>query len=245
MSTTSYVTNYTLIDSVNAQLTTATQYNSNEGAATLTTDSYATTSSSVYGIPTALLDLNPGAILDDGFSQKALYELFLMIARNWDNAMIVLDDDAGVATTTYEANCAICSVSGDIGSDYDSSFTATTVGLKAIGGQEAKIGIHPSGMGTREIAIFCQAIATQFAACTALLDADGTLSDTNYASTLDLDFAAATGGISTTASATPIDITLAESYIKTTGIKHGALVSFLNSAITNINALWTKLDADI
>ena len=210
-----YVDNFTLTDTINSS-----SYTSNAAAGTINLDNYAATGASTHTIPAAFTNYVGGAIMDDGVSQKSLYEQFLEIQIKWDTAMMSLDDSSGVATTTYEAGCAIGALAGTYN-------------------------IHPNGMGTKEIATFVQAVATKFAACTALLDADATLSDTNYASTLDIDFTTITGGNSLNSSATPFDITAAESYIKTTGIKQGALVSFLNTAVTNINALWVKLDADI
>ncbi len=249
---TTFVDSYTFIDSVNAQSPAATQYNSNEGDASLSPDSYTPASAPV--IEAALRDLNPGALLDDGYSQKALYELLLMIQVNWDNAMAALDDDAGVGTTTYEANCAI----GPINGDYDDSFATDSAMLELGLSQDKRVNISPQGIGTKELAIFCQAIATQIAACTALLDADATLDDTDYA--IDDAGAAAHGTIgytdikfspvtSTLAAAldtyADFDITATESKIKTTGIEQAALMEFLNTVVTNMNLLWVKLDADI
>lgn len=251
---TTFVDSYTFIDSVNAQDPAATQYNSNEGDGTLTTKLY--TPSSAPVIEAALRDLNPGAILSDGYSQKALYELLLMIQVNWDNAMAALDDDGGVGTTTYEAGCAIGSIDGD----YDDSFATAAIGVELGVGQNKKINISPSGIGTRELAIFCQAIATQIAACTALLDADATLGDTDYAITTaaslgvrgktDIKFSELTASIPGNFG----DFSIVHpdavgvnplSKIKTTGIGQEALIDFLNTVVTNMNALWVKLDADI
>ena len=177
-----------------------------------------------------------------------MYELMLMIQVNWDNAMAALDDDGGVAKTDYEALAAI----GPINGVYDSSFSTATVGLKLGLFQNDKINLYPQGSGTRELAIFCQAIATQLAACNANLDADATLGDTDYASTLDIDFTDKTGNTVVLGTSAPFTIVHTDgnganpsSYILPTGIKQGALVDFLNSTVTNLNALWVKLDADI
>ena len=82
---TTFVDSYTLVDSVNTQSPAATQYNTNIGTATLTPLSY--TPSSAPVIEAALRLLVPGAVTDDGYSQKALYELLLMIQVNWVIAM--------------------------------------------------------------------------------------------------------------------------------------------------------------
>jgi len=236
-----YVDNYTLVDTISAQAVSSTQYNSNEGAAVLTTDSYAPTSSSVHTIPTALRSLATGALTDDGYSQKSLYELLLMISVNWDNAMKSLDDSGGVAKTDYEALAAI----GPLDGDYTSAFATSSTGLALGLGQEAAVGLERQGIKDSKLAVFCQALATQIAACTANLDADATLNDTDYASTLDIDFSAKTGWVPPLTTSTAFDITSPASKIQTKGIDHGALIDFLNTVVTNINALWVKLDADI
>ncbi len=238
---TTFVDSYTFVDSVNA----GPLYESNEGSATLTTDSYAPSSPPV--IQAALRDLNPGGILNKGYSQKALYELFLMIFVNWDNAMAALDDDGGVDSTDYESVAAI----GSIGADYTAATIAAllTLGIPNV----KKVNLSPEGMGTVEIAIACQAIASMMALGHANLDGDSTLGDTNYASTLDIDFSAKTGRIPPLGSAVPFDIahpdangsTNPTSRITTAGIDQVALVDFLNTVVTNMNALWVKLDADI
>lgn len=213
-----YVDNFTILDTINAQSPSATQYNLNETAGVINADSYMATGATTHTIPTALRSFPIGAILDDGYSQRSLYDLLLQIQVNWDTAMMSLDDSSGVDTTTYEAGAALGSLAGTYN-------------------------IYPNGIGTDKLAVYLQAIATKFAACTALLDADGTITDTDYASTLDIKFTAKTGALSLLDVA--FDITANGSLIKTTGIDQGALVDFLNKAVTNINALWVKLDADI
>jgi len=183
MSTT-YQDAYTITDTINSAT-----YTSNEASGTITEDSY---SSSVTHVG--------GAILDDGISQKSLYELLLMLQVDWDTAMAGLDAEIGVATTTYLADAAL----GSLSSTYN---------------------IHPNGIGIDKLAVYLQAIATQFAVCTALLDADADLTDTNYASTLD----------------PTMDTTL----IKSTGARQGDIISYLNTIVTNTNALWVKIDADL
>lgn len=220
-----YVDNFTITDAINTQSPSATQYNSNESIGTINKDLYMPTALATHTIPSGLISLPTGAILDDGYSQKALYELLLKIYVNWNVAMASLDDSSGVATTTYEAGCAFGTINEN--------------------GLDATYGISPNGIGTAQLATFLQAIATKFAACTALLDADATLTDRDYASTLDITFSAKTGWIPPLATTTAFDITLPGSKIKTTGIEQEALVDFLNTAVTNINALWVKLDADI
>lgn len=220
-----YVDNFTITDTINAQSVAATQYNSNEGAGTINKDLYMPTALATHTIPAGIRAIATGALLDDGFSQKSLYELLLQIYVNWNVAMASLDDSSGVATTTFEAGCAFGTINEN--------------------GLSSTYGITPNGIGTAELATFLQAIATKFAACTALLDADATLTDTDYASTLDITFSAKTGWIPPLATTTAFDITLPGSKIKTTGIEQEALIDFLNTAVTNINALWVKLDADI
>ena len=215
MGYTSYTTNYTILDVVNSD-----SYHSNESAGTINPDNYAPTSSTVHGIPSGIISMPTGAIMNDGFSQKSLYEILLKIQVNWDNAMSALDDDPGVNTTTYYSGCALGSLAGTYN-------------------------IHPNGIGTKELATFLQAVATKFAACTDLLDADSTLTDDDYGTTYDIMTTAITGWIPPLTTSTAFDITSPASKIKTTGIDNAALVDFLNTAITNINALWVKLDADI
>ncbi len=234
-----FVDNYTLVDSINSDT-----HHSNQGDATLTIDSYTPTSASVHTIPTALRDLSSGALKDDGFSQKALYELFLMINVNWDNAMKQLDDSS-LGYTNYEDSCSIGALNADYLATDATTFGATATALTLMPGLDRRINLSPEGMGTREIAIFCQAIATSFAACTANADADGTLDDTDYASTLDIDFTAKTGWVPPLATTTAFDVTSSASKIKTTGIDQGALIDFLNTVVTQTNLLWVKLDADI
>lgn len=220
-----YVDNFTITDTINAQAPSGTQYNSNESSGTINKDLYQPTALTTHTIPSGLIGLPTGAILDDGYSQKALYELLLKIQVNWDVAMASLDDSSGVNTATFEASCAFGTINENVlGTTY---------------------GITPNGIGTAELATFLQTLATKFAACTALLDADSTLTDEDYASTLDFTFSAKTGWIPPLSTSTAFDITAAGSKIKTTGIDQEALVDFLNTAVTNINALWAKLDADI
>lgn len=209
------VDNFTITDTVNSS-----SYTSNIGSGTVTIDNYAPTGASTHTIPTGLRLFAPGALLDDGFSQKSLYSLLKIIQVNWDTAMSSLDDSSGVNTATFEAGCAL----GDL---------------------EKTNLIYKDGIGTDKLATFLQKIATQFAACTALLDADDTLTDTNYASTLDIKFSAKTGWVPPLTTSTAFSITSPASKIKTTGIHQEALIDFLNTVVTNINALWVKLDADI
>jgi hypothetical protein len=220
-----FVDSYTLVDSINAQSPSGPQYNTNIGTATLSPETYIPTGTTDPVILAALRLLNPGAITDDGYSQKALYELLLMIQVNWDNALAALDDNAGVGTTTYEAGSAFGTINENVlSANYD---------------------IEPNGMSTAALATFCQALATKIAEVTAKLDADGTITDTDYAANIDIDFTVDTGYIPPLSTTTPFDITLPSSKIKTTGIGQGALVAFLQTAVTNLNALWVQLDADI
>lgn len=227
-----YVDNFTLLDEINAQSVAATQYNLTEGGS-INKDSYLPTSATTHTIPTALRSLPYGAILDDGLTQKSLYELLLQIRVNWDAAMCSLDDSSGVATTTYEAGCAFGSQSENIlGTTY---------------------GIYPNGISTDKLARFFQKIVDNIAACNALLDADATITDTDYASTLNITFSAKTGKIPPVTTTTAFNIwdlndtnqPNPASRITVKGIEQGALVDFLNTVVTNINALWVKLDADI
>lgn len=210
-----YVDNFTITDTINSGT-----YTQDGAPGVVDKDTYKATGATTHTIPTAIRAFATGAILDDGYSQKSLYELLLMIQVNWDTAMMSLDDSSGVNTATFEAGCALGSLAGTYN-------------------------IHPNGIGTSELATYLQAIATKFAACTALLDADSTLDDEDYASTLNITFSAKTGQIPPLATSTAFDITSPASFIKTTGIKQEALVDYLNTVVTNINALWVKLDADI
>lgn len=220
-----YKDNYSFTDTIDTQSVSTTQYNSNEGAGVFNKDNYIPTSITTHTIPASVKSFATGAILFDGYSQKSLYELLLQILVNWNNAMSSLDDDGGVDTTTFFSGCGF----GTLGED-------------VLGGT---YNISPNGIGTAELATFLQAIVTKFAACTALLDADGTLTDENYASTLDITFSAKTGWVPPLTTTTAFDITNPASKIKKTGIDQEALVDFLNTVITNMNALWAKLDADI
>jgi hypothetical protein len=215
-----YVDNFTIVDAINSGT-----YYAKDGNGVIDKDSYKATAAATHTIPSALIGIPTGAITDDGLNQKALYELLLKIQVNWDTAMCSLDDSSGVATTTYEAGCAF-------GTQHENILGTTYK-------------ITPQGMSTEALATFCGALATKFAACTALLDADATITDTDYASTLDITFSAKTGWIPPLATTDAFSITSAASKIKKTGIYQEALVDFLNTAVTNINALWVKLDADI
>ena len=248
-----FVDNYTITDFVNSTTpsgdTPYYAYSATQSTTTIDTDTYIPTSSSTHTIPSASRRLVTGAILDDGINGKALYQLLLMIQVNWDNAMRQLDDTGGVGTTDYESVAAI----GPLDGDYTAAFAVSTAGLALLDGSEAAVIIHPNGVDTRRLAIFFQAIATQFAACTAALDADATLTDTNYASTLDIDFTTKTGWLPVSETATPFTIyggddtnyPNASSKIQVNGIDAEALVDYLNTVVTNINLLWVKLDADI
>ncbi len=183
-------TSYQIIDSINTQSPSATQYSSEEAKGTLGKASYA--SPGVF---------TPGGLVNDGISQKNLYELLLQIHVNWDTAMINFDLDAGIDTATFAAGASI-------------------------GNLESIYGITPNGISQPDLVTYFTAIETAIAACTALLDGDATLTDEDYASSLD--------------------VTLDTTQITGTGISsQGAVLTFLNDVVTSMNALWTKLDADI
>ena len=257
-----YVDNYTLVDTVNTQSNQATQYNSQQGqlGTTLTKDSYVPDGDTTPTIAAGLRDIPAGAILNNGYGQKALYELLLMIVTNWNCAMRSLDDSGGVDKVDYEELAAITNLaSGDFSGNYNSDCTEAlaTLGLPLqdttqISGLGVKINISPNGIPTPELAIMCQAIASCIALGTANMDADGTLTDEDY-SDLDIDFTAKTGHVPPLTLTTPFNIFHAEangspnpaSRITMQGIEHGALVDFLNSVVTNMNAIWVQLDADI
>lgn len=258
MASTTYVDNFTITDIVNetrddsdATDTFSVQYTSNEGAGTMNEDLYAPTAVATHTIPTAIRAMRTGAILSDGYSQKSLYELMLQIQINWDTAMASLDDSGGVAATTFVSTASISTgLAVPLSGTYNATFMATTIG-KTLGLERSSaIGLNPNGMGAREIAIFCQALTTQIATATALMDADATLSDINYGLTattvpINMYFTAKTGWCPPLATTDAFDITNPASKIKTTGIHQEALVDYLNTAIRHINALWAKLDADI
>ena len=259
-----YVDNYTLVDTVNDTLVYTQNQNSTK---TITKDSYKPTGATTPTIPTDLRLIPAGAIKDTGIGQKALYELLLMIVTNWNCAMRSLDDKgAEVDKADYEELAAITNVAaGDFSGHYNSNCIEAlgTLGLNNQGegvadtaqnsGLGVKINIQPNGIPIPELAIMCQAIASCFALCTANLDADSALTDVNYASTLDIDFTAKTGHIPPLTTTTPFNIfheaadgsPNPSSRITTKGIEQGALVDFLNTVVTNMNALWVKLDADI
>ena len=255
-----YVNNFTLIDTINAQSVADTQYNSNEGVGSINEDLYAPTATTTHTIPTAIRSFVTGALLDDGIGQKSLYELLLMIQINWDTAMASLDDSGGVAATTFVSTAAIGGgLALPLSANYNSAFTESATGLGLGLEGNTKIGLNKNGIGTRELAIFCQAIATQFAVATALLDADATITDTNYASTLNILFTPKTGWAPPLTTTTRLICTEAfsiidlndtkrpnpASRITVNGVEQEALIDFLNTAVTNINALWVKLDTDI
>jgi len=255
-----FVDNYTLVDTINTQLPSATQYNSNEGDATLTTDSYAPTSDSVHTIPTALRSLATGALTDDGYSQKSLYELLLMINVNWDNAMKQLDDSS-LGTSDYETSFAIGPLDGAYSVDSATSFGASTTALRLGLGQGvdatsstgAMVNIHPEGISTHDLAVWCEAMNSTMVACFAQCDTDSVLDTTTY-NTLAVGFTASTGNFDAIGASVAFTVLHPDtdkygphpgSYITTTGIKQGALISYLNSIVTNLNTFWTALDADI
>ena len=249
-----YVDNYTLVDTINASGAGGLYHYNQNSVSTLTKDSYKPTSASNPLIPSALRLIPSGSILDKGISQKGLYELLLMIVVNWNNAMRSLDDKGvEVNKADYEAVAAISNYTtaeGSLGGDYSAACIAA---LLTLGIQAKEINIHPNGIGIKELAILCQAIASCFALCTANLDADSALTDVNYASTLDIDFTAKTAFIPPLSTTTPFNIADSRadgspnpsSKITTKGIDQGALADFLNTVVTNMNLLWVKLDADI
>jgi len=250
-----YVDNFAIVDAINTQSPSAAQYNSNEGIGTLNKDNYLPTSLTTHTIPAGVIELPTGAILDDGYSQKALYELLTKIVVNWDCAMASLDDSAGVAGTTFVSTAAITNLDGN----YSTAFAGGAKGIALGIDQNKRINLEPNGMSTRGLAILCQAIATQTAVATALCDADSTLTDTNYGATCNILFTCKNGYAPPLTSTDRLVTTDAfnicdgddtsapnpSSRITVKGIAHEALVSFLQTVVTNHNALWVKLDADI
>lgn len=180
---------YSITDTINAQVPSATQYNYDQTQSVLTKDNYTTAAA-----------ITLGAILDDGLSQKNLYEFCLQFQVKWNLAMAAMDADGGINTATFVTNGALGSVDGTYN-------------------------IHAMGINQADLVTFLTAVATKFAAVTALLDADSTITDTNYASTLDF--------------------TLDTTKISGTGISQGAIVEYLQTIVTANNALWVKLDADL
>jgi hypothetical protein len=254
-----YVDNYTLVDTVK----NSTVYNRNQmDTKTLTKDSYVPDGATTPTIDSDLRLIPSGAVLDTGYSQKALFELLLMIVTNWNNAMRSLDDKGvEVNNADYEELAAITNVAqGDFGGKYNSDCTEALVALglpnqneTSASGLGVKINIQPNGIPIPELAVMCQAIASCFALATANLDGDSALTDTNYASTLDIDFTTKTAYVPPLTTTTPFNIfhesangsPNPSSRITLNGIEQGALVDFLNTVVTNMNLLWVKLDADI
>lgn len=234
---------YTITDVINTQVdNTSVQYTSDEATQTLRPSSY---DSSLTHIG--------GALINNGYSQKSLYEMCLMIQTDWDEAMIALDAEAGVGTTTYTADCSIAENTENAGLDgaYSADVIASllTLGIPNVG----KINLYPGGMATKDVAVFCQAVASMIAKCTALLDADASLTDIDYAITTaashgvrgltDMKFSEITSAL--TANFDTFDITAKQSKIKMTGIDQAALMDFFNTLVVNLNALWVKIDADL
>ena len=103
--------------------------------------------------------------------------------------------------------------------------TVTYVTNGSLGTLDATYGIFPNGIDQPDLVTLLTAIETKFEVVTALLDADATLTDTNYAALWDFD----------------MDTTK----IKSTGISQGAVVDYLNTVLTALNGVLVKLDADL
>lgn len=115
-------------------------------------------------------------------------------------------------------NLCNAKLDGDAGvtdEDYADNCDITTMALALLD----KNGMHQPDLVTQ-----LQLIETKFEVLTAQLDADAGVEDENYASTLDFD----------------MDTT----EIQAGGIDQGSIVSYLQTVVTNFNALLTKLDAD-
>lgn len=137
-----------------------------------------------------------GAIMQDGMSQKSLYDLLYSFQTKFDAALAAMDADSGIGTETYATN--------------------------ALGGLASGYGIYPNGISQLGLVNFLSNVEAMFDAVVALLNADATLTDTNYAS-----------------------INIDTTKIKKLGISQGAIVDFLNTAVVAWNTLLVKLDADL
>ena len=148
-------------------------------------------------------DAQATAVDNTGMSQGALYAQLNSIITNWNLTMTKIEaDDA--TTTTYTP---------------DNAYTTL-----------ASRGIELNGMHQLDLYNALAEIETNFSAVLALLDADGGVTKTNYAATVN-----ALG----TASALALPATVSGN-----GISQEDIVEFLDDYITKYNGLLTHLDTD-
>ncbi len=103
------------------------------------------------------------ALMQDGVSQKALYDLLNTIITNFNGILAKLDADGGVTDTDYVANCAY-TVIGSAGHALDAN-----------------------GIKQDVLVTLLTELETNFEIMTAQLDSDAGVADTNYAATWDFD----------------------------------------------------------
>ncbi len=145
-----------------------------------------------------------GTIYANGINQGDLYDLLDGMITKFNATLAYLDADA-----TYVAD-----------TDYASTLAIDTMTARRCTG---------CGLGQTDVVDIMDDYITKFNLLLAKLDADATVTDVNYASTLVL-----TDNVNT-------DYT---GHIKSSGMFQGNLVYQLQNIITAANALNDKLDAD-
>lgn len=144
-------------------------------------------------------------IFGNGLNVYDLVDLISLIKTNFNGVLAKLDLDAQVADTNY----------------------ASTLSLSIPDGiqlTDAKCILHQGLVIT-----FLQSVVTNFNALLAKLDADATVTQTNYVALLAMTDTVGDDKIDSL-----LDI----------GIKQSALVNFLDTFITKFNALNAKMDTD-
>jgi len=114
-------------------------------------------------------------------------------------------------------------MAGVADTNYNSTLALTDVGNA---GGIAAVAVNNTGMSQEALGTLIVAIAAGIAAMNAKLDADGGVTDTNFAATYDLT------------------ALIGRNDLRTTGIHQGDLYAVLLEIETNWNAILAKLDAD-
>jgi hypothetical protein len=162
-----------------------------------------------------LWDLTALASQGYGLSDKGMWQTDLIaqlteMETNFNAVLTKLDSDGGVTDVNYNTLWAV---------DLDN----TVVGSK--------------GLDQDKMVTFLQQFITNLAGLTAKLDADGGVTDTDYATNCDMTDVVNAG----------VNFTIAANEnlaVDNTGFQQGALYDLLNSAVTKFNTLTAQLDAD-
>lgn len=151
--------------------------------------------------------MSEATLYGNGVNQEDLVDLLALLKTNMDGVCAKLDLDGGVGDTNYAALV--------------SSLLIIPSGIQTTDTKS----IRDEG----EIVDYLQLYITQFAVLTAKLDADGTVTDTDYAALWNIS-----------------DVVngQASDGIQKPGIYQGSLIRLLNTIVTNWNGLLAKIDLD-